>query len=77
MNIKSFPIINFEFGNGNLKYNITFDYNDLFMEFNAKYYFLIVFKNFKYKWIFGELFFKKYQVIFDKNKKIFGFYTKK
>lgn len=40
MNIKSFPIINFEFGNGNLKYNITFDYNDLFMEFNAKYYFL-------------------------------------
>ena len=47
------------------------------MEFNGKYYFLIVFKNFKYKWIFGEPFFKKYQVTFDKNKKIFGFYTKK
>ena len=28
------------------------------MEFNGKYYFLIEFKNFKYKWIFGEPFLK-------------------
>jgi len=77
INITKFPIINFQFGNNTLKYNFTFDYNDLFMKFNGKYYFLIVFKNFKYKWIFGEPFFRKYQVTFDKDKKIFGFYSKK
>ena len=40
------------------------------------YYFQIVFKGRYYNWLLGRPLFKKYPMIFDQNKKIFGFYSK-
>ncbi len=54
-------------------FNIVFDSNDLFIDFNDKKIFLIVFKDYNRNWIFGRIFLKKYQTFFDKEKKILGF----
>ena len=75
VNITNFPDLIFQ--SENLKYNFTFNYSELFMEYNEKYYFLIVFKRYKDGWCLGEIFFKKYQIVFDKDKKIYGLYLKK
>ena len=58
---------------------IEFDYNDLFIQSEKNkdiYYFQIVFKGRYYNWLLGRPLFKKYPMIFDQNKKIFGFYSK-
>ena len=79
--IKEFQNISFGFTtiyNDNLNI-IEFDYNDLFIksEINKDiYYFQIVFKGRYYNWLLGRPLFKKYPMIFDQNKKIFGFYLK-
>ncbi len=60
-------------------YNFNLNYNDLFMKNNDKYFFLIVFPvndNNKY-WKLGKPFLKKFQFIFDQDKKLIGFYQKK
>ena len=75
VNITNFPDLIFQ--SENLKYNFTFNYSELFMEYKEKYYFLIVFKRYKDGWCLGEIFFKKYQIVFDKDKKIYGLYLKK
>jgi len=76
VNIKKFNDIIFY--NKNLDMNFTLNYNDLFYKFENKYYFLIVFYQNKrnYNWIFGSPFLKKYQMIFDKDKKIISIYEK-
>ena len=77
VNLKNFPVLQFNFFE--IKYNMTFEYNDLFYEFEGKKYFLIIFKEdfFKFKWVFGKPFFKKYFAFFDKEKKLVGFYKQK
>ena len=51
-------------------FNFQFDENDLFVKFNKKYYFLIVFGNDDL--ILGRIFLKKYKILFDaENKKIY------
>ena len=77
INLKKFPIL--EFTVHKLKYNITFDKNDLFYEFGNKLYFLVVFRNdfWNSKWTFGKPYFKKYLSFYDKEKKIYGIYPKK
>ena len=72
---KNFPELIFR--NDFLKYNFTFTYKDLFMKYENKYYFLILFKWYIDKWNFGYPFFKKYQIFFDSDKKIFGLYPNK
>ena len=74
VNIKKFNDIIFY--NKNLDMNFTLNYNDLFYKFENKYYFLIVFYQNKrnYNWIFGSPFLKKYQMIFDKDKKVISIY---
>ena len=57
-----------------LDFNFTFDYNDLFYEYENNFYFLIFFTDVSQCWEFGYSFFKKYQIIFDQNNKILGFY---
>ena len=47
------------------------------MKYGNKIYFLIVFKLLPDKWVFGEIFFRKYQISFDKEKKIYGLYKRK
>ena len=73
INYRSFPKLTFS--NMFLKYNFSFDHEDLFLKYNKKVYFLIVFRWFKSnKWNFGYPFFKKYQIFFDGDRKIFGLY---
>lgn len=62
----------------NQKNYIEFNYKDLFVKApgdNNLYYFQIVFANNDYGWVFGRPLFKKYQTVFDQEKKIIGFYT--
>ena len=59
---------------------LEFNYNDLFIKPNKnedRYYFQIVFKSGYYQWTLGRPMFKKYPMVFDQNKKIFGFYENK
>ena len=56
-------------------FNFTFLPNDLFIEFKGKKFFIIVFTNvYESQWIVGRHFLKKYQLYFDKDKKVIGFY---
>ena len=58
-----------------MKYFFEFNYNDLFIKIDDYYYFIIVFfeKDTKY-WILGRPFLKKFQIVFDQEKKLIGFY---
>ena len=54
-------------------YNFTLTKDDLFIQDDNKYIFLMVFG--KYDLIFGYPFLKKYQLIFNQNSKTIGFYN--
>ena len=72
-NINSFPSLNFF----HVEFNFTFQLtgNDLFLEKNNFYFFLIIFDRYDYKsWKFGKLFLNKYQFIFDHVSKKINFY---
>ena len=78
--IKEFKNLTFNFvslQNDNLE-KLEFDYKDLFIKPNEnddRYYFQIVFQTGYIQWVLGRPLFKKYQMVFDQNKKIFGFYN--
>ena len=74
IDLQKFPILILQIDP--LKYNFTFDYKDLFLEFENKLYFMIIFQLIPDKWVLGEIFFKKYQIVFDKEKKIYELYFK-
>ena len=75
--IENFPIL-FFFNREN-NYNFSFNYKDLFYEFENKVYFLVVFPRYpidvKY-WYIGKPFFLKYKLFMDKDNKIIGLYKK-
>ena len=76
VNIAQFNII--KFYNLELNYTFEFNYKDLFKEYNGKYYFMILFSQEYYMpWILGQIFFQKYQIIIEQNKKILGIYINK
>ena len=56
-----------------LNVQFIFNYKDLFYKYKNKYYYLVVFSDDNF-WILGKPFFKKYQIIFDKDKKTIGYY---
>ena len=68
VNIKELDILNFHFNN--INYNFTFNYLDLFKIHKTKLYFQILFReeDNSMPWIFGSLFFKKYDIIFNLEK---------
>ncbi len=69
IDISTFESISFEIKEINS--NFTFNSKDLFYNYQNKKYFLIVFnKYYSSYWIFGRLFLKKYQILFDFDKKI-------
>ena len=74
LDITKFPIL--KFNSKILNYTFEFDYNDLFKKTNdGNYVFLIVFNHFfNSKWTLGVPFLKKYQMIFDQDRAIIGFY---
>ena len=68
-----FPEISLYYAN--FDYNFTFNYEDLFMFRNNKYYFKIVFlEGISNLWRFGLPFFLKYRLVFNQDKKQIGFY---
>ena len=73
-NIKEFPSI--KFTNKFLNYTFILDSNDLFIKDGNTYLFLIVFdlKSRNY-WEIGTPFLYKYQLVYDFDRKIIGFYT--
>ena len=74
--VSKFP--NITFVHKEFQYNFTLTYKDLFKEYNGKYYFLIVFlRNHNHEWVFGKIFLKKYQFIFDPENRLIGFYNQK
>ena len=78
-NIKLEDFYNLTFKSKEFNYTFVLNYNDLFLEINNKIYFLMFFRKdtTEFFWIFGEPFFKKYQIIFDEEKGIIGFYNLK
>ena len=70
---KKFPSLYFY----HLKYNYTYvlNYKELFNTIYNRTFFLITWsKTYECFWTFGQLFMKKYQFIFDSDKKTIGFY---
>ena len=69
---KSFPTLYFK----NVDFNYIFELTskDLFKEENDKLYFMIFSDYDDYKWVFGEIFLKKYYFTFNPDKKLIGFY---
>ena len=68
----------------NVNAKFEFTYEDLFIKDNSSnnnngiYYFQIVFpsKGLYSNWVFGKPLFKKYQMVFDQDRKTYGFYLK-
>ena len=72
-NVSSFPDIFFEVKDVTL--NLT--YKDIFIldkKLN-KYIFLILYEGYTPNWVFGRLFFKKYQFVFNEHSKTIGYYN--
>ena len=70
--MNKFPNINFMLRD--INYIFTLTYEDLFIEFNQKIYFMIVNELFNtYDWTFGNIFLKKFPLIFDYDKKSITF----
>ena len=66
---------NLKFENKNLNYTFEFTQKDLFFHYNNYIYSLIIFSNKKINsWILGEIFIKKYQLIFEPNESSIGIY---
>ena len=69
--IKNIELI---FYNRELNYNFTLNYNDLFLEKNNGFYFLVIFDyKTREEWKLGFPFFKKYNFIFNHDAKLLGF----
>ena len=68
---------NLSFYNQDLNYTFELNYKDLFYNFDGKNYYLVVFPWYLgVQWRMGLPFFKKYQLIFDSEKKIIGVYER-
>lgn len=73
-NLKEFPTLYFE--HSKLNYTFEFDYQDLFIEKDGKYWFLIVVENGDVNdWILGYVFLSKYQFAFNQDAKSISFYN--
>jgi hypothetical protein len=68
---------NLSFFSKELNYNFSLSYKDLFYNFNGKNYYLVIFPWFMgIKWRLGLPFFKKFNFVFDSDKKVIGVYDK-
>ncbi len=75
INIKEFEDINFSIITKKDVFSLNYD--DVFMKFNGKIYFLIYFSElYGDNWELGEIFLKKYYMCFDQDNKRIGYYFK-
>ncbi len=72
IDIKNFPEINFHLKP--FEMNFTLTYEDLIVEYQDKYFFLIVFMEYVERFEVGYPLMKKYQFVFDQDKKMIGLY---
>ena len=74
-NLKLFPTLYFEYAE--LNYTFEFNYQDLFLEKDNKFWFLIVIDiNAEIdEWYIGFSLLKKYQFVFNQDSKTIGFYN--
>ena len=74
LNLSEFKNISLSIDNSELK--IELNYNDLFYEYNDKYYFMIYFpsQTYSYYFILGKVLFKKYTLTFNHDTKRIGYY---
>ena len=73
-NLKNFPILYFEHNEFN--YTFEFNYKDLFAEIKNKYIFLISSTGYDLdEWFFGNIFLRKYQLVFNQEAKTISFYN--
>ena len=75
INLDNFPILYFY--SLEMDFSFNFTSNDVFIKENNKLYCSLIFLQGNNKWILGETFFKKYELIFDLDKKILAIYTQK
>ena len=61
--------------NVKLEKNFSFTGRELFYEGNDYYYFKLQFKSFSVGWVIGQLFIRKYQFVFNYDKKTIGYYN--
>ena len=75
-NVESFPDISLDHAEFNTTFNLT--YKDLFIfdKDSNKYIFLIIGKNYFINWIFGSVFLRKFQLVFDNEAKTIGIYKR-
>ena len=73
--MNKFPDINFMIRD--INYTFTFTYKDLFIEINQKIYFMLV-NDYQHEnyWTFGNIFFQKFPLVFDYDKKTITFINK-
>ncbi len=74
-NVKEFNVNNFKsiyFKSVDLNIIFELSYEDLFYFTNEYIYFLILFR--ESKWIIGEIFLKKYHLVFNQDEKTIGYY---
>ena len=78
---KDFKIKNFGslfFYHKDFEYTFEISYKDLFIENNNEFYSLLFFSQIQLdRWSLGKPFFKKYQIIFEPDRKLIGFYVNK
>jgi len=73
LKVKKFPEL--ILSHSALDYTFKLTYEDVFVTYNDKIYFLIINETEKNeRWKFGRIFFKKYNIIFDHNAKTIGIY---
>ena len=65
---------NIYFQSSELDISFELNYNELFLYKDNYVYFLILFQNGNNFWRFGEIFLKKYYLVFDNDDKSLGFY---
>ena len=59
-----------------MQYTFELNYEDLFVEKDGKFWFLIVFPTQRVsEWYFGTLFLRKYNLLFNYDSKTMGFYN--
>ena len=75
---KIYKLPSIQFKSRDLNFTFEMTYKDLFKEINGKLFFFFFFnkldKNQFRFWILGKPFFKKYQFIFEQEKRLVGFY---
>ena len=73
--LQKFPTLYFQHDELNFTFELT--YEDLFIEKDNKYWFLIVFESFYEinKWLLGNIFLRKYYFVFNQESRTIGFYN--